>query len=97
MSDGVAVVEQKKYRGRPKGATSLIQVTLADLMKDLKPEDIVTVGRVWLEKRKAVPAAVTETATVEAVAATNVVDATAPNAVESAPVEGLVTVITDPQ
>lgn len=92
MSDAEVVV--KKYKGRPKGATSLTTVKLSDLIKRFEgqPDVEVTVGRVWLGKITAVPAAV-ETDVAPAVETPAPVEATeAPKADEA-----LVTVVENPQ
>jgi|GEM_PF-2640732 len=49
---------QKTGRGRPKGSTSTIEITLADLLAKLNndPNAIVQVGRTWYAKYKSVPA-----------------------------------------
>jgi len=43
----------KKGRGRPKGATSTVEITLDSLFKELNGDmkAVVSVGRVWLAKR----------------------------------------------
>jgi hypothetical protein len=48
-----------KMRGRPKGATSTIEITLADLLAKLNNDTNATVhvGRTWYNKFKLVPAA----------------------------------------
>jgi hypothetical protein len=45
--------KQKRGRGRPKGATSTIDMTLEDLLKELDGDmkATVPVGRVWLTNR----------------------------------------------
>ena len=45
--------KQKRGRGRPKGATSTVDMTLEDLLKELNGDmrAIVPVGRVWLTNR----------------------------------------------
>jgi hypothetical protein len=50
---------QKTGRGRPKGATSTIDITLAELLAKLNndPSTTVTVGRVWYNKYCNVPIA----------------------------------------
>lgn len=50
---------QKTGRGRPKGATSTIDITLAELLAKLNndPSATVTVGRVWYNKYRNVPVA----------------------------------------
>ena len=53
---------QKTGRGRPKGATSTIEITLAELLAKLNndPAATVTVGRVWYNKYRTVPVASTQ-------------------------------------
>jgi|DEB0MinimDraft_6_1074348.scaffolds.fasta_scaffold36259_2 hypothetical protein len=43
----------KRGRGRPKGATSTVEMTLGDLINELDGDlkAVVAVGRVWLAKR----------------------------------------------
>ena len=49
---------QKTGRGRPKGATSTIEITLAELLAKLDNDTNATVhvGRTWYNKYKSVPA-----------------------------------------
>jgi hypothetical protein len=49
---------QKTGRGRPKGATSTIEITLGELLAKLNndPTASVHVGRTWYAKYKTVPA-----------------------------------------
>lgn len=48
---------QKTGRGRPKGATSTIEITLGELLAKLNNDAnaTVTVGRVWYNKYRTVP------------------------------------------
>lgn len=50
MSDNAIIT---KYRGRPKGATSLTEIALADLVNKVGGDmnATIVVGRVWLAKR----------------------------------------------
>tara|TARA_Y100000401_G_scaffold51178_1_gene40023 strand:+ start:405 stop:635 length:231 start_codon:yes stop_codon:yes gene_type:complete len=45
--------KQKRGRGRPKGSTSTVDMTLEDLLKELDGDmkATVPVGRVWLANR----------------------------------------------
>ena len=45
--------KQKRGRGRPKGSTSTVDMTLEDLLKELDGDmkATVPVGRVWLTNR----------------------------------------------
>lgn len=46
-----------KHRGRPKGATSVIEITLADLLAKVSdPTATVAVGRTWFNKLQVQPA-----------------------------------------
>lgn len=53
---------QKTGRGRPKGATSTIEITLGELLAKLNNDAnaTVTVGRVWYNKYRTVPVASTQ-------------------------------------
>lgn len=42
--------QAKKGRGRPAGSNSFTGVTLADLNAKYKSDDVIQVGRIWLEK-----------------------------------------------
>lgn len=67
MSDNAIIT---KYRGRPKGATSLTEITLADLMNKVGGDmnATIVVGRVWLAKRSC---AVSEPVSAPPIAAQN--------------------------
>lgn len=41
---------RKGGSGRTKGAVSLVSVQMKDLIEKFKPEDVVVVGRVFIEK-----------------------------------------------
>ena len=42
----------KRKRGRPAGSVSLTNITLAELMEKYKPDQVLPVGRLFLEKGK---------------------------------------------
>lgn len=95
MSD---VVKSRKGSGRTVGAVSLVSVKMSDLMARFKPDDLVVVGRVFVNKA-GVPvhgpaislpasAAVQAGVTVTIPAGTPI----APEATESAPVDSVVPV-----
>ncbi len=41
---------RKGGSGRTKGAVSLVSVQMKDLIEKFKPEDVVVVGRIFIEK-----------------------------------------------
>lgn len=45
--------QPKRGRGRPVGGISLVNVTLAELMAKYSPDQILPVGRLFLEKGSA--------------------------------------------
>ena len=46
---------EPKRRGRPVGSASFTTLTLAELNQRFKPEDSITVGRIFLEKGRLDP------------------------------------------
>lgn len=41
----------KRGKGRPKGATSFVEITLQELNEKFKPQETIPVGRIFLEKQ----------------------------------------------
>jgi len=48
---------EKRGRGRPKGATSTIEISVADLLAKIgdNPNSVVHVGRTWFSKYGSIP------------------------------------------
>lgn len=63
-------VKQKRGRGRPKGATSTVEMTMEELLNKLDGDlnATVSVGRVWLAKHTPAPSEAEPEATKTAIA-----------------------------